>query len=189
MKFNLFGRTFYFLADSNQQEKAMAMLKEYVFKPENLILFAILLIYIFAFIFAKIKNNVKLRNFLKKASPWMYFLAILGITILNRSAGEREIRLYHDVWFTETGFHESNVLGFALNMAMYIPFGFLLSKYYKIITAFITVVSSSFIIEALQYILARGVTATDDLAANIIGGIIGILFTVILQNFKKHKSE
>jgi glycopeptide antibiotics resistance protein len=57
------------------------------------------------------------------------------------------------------------------------------------ITAFIAVVSSSFIIEALQYILARGVTAIDDLVANIVGGVIGIFFAVILQKLKKRKSE
>ncbi len=189
MKFNLFGRQFSFLSDINQQQKAMQMLEKYVLKPEFVILFVILFAYFTALLIAKIKKADKLCNKLKSISPWVYLLVVLWITVLNRSSGEREIRLAFDNWFTPTGFHETNVLGFLFNLVMYIPFGYLLIKYTKATVAITSVILSSFVIEALQYILARGVTAIDDLAANIVGGIIGILFAVVLQKFKKRKSE
>lgn len=195
MKFNLFGRTFYFLADANQQEKAIMMLEKYIFKPENLILLTFLVIYIIALIVAKIKNNVNLINLLKKVSPWVYLVVILGITILNRTSGDREIRFYHDVWFTPTGFHESNVLGFLFNLMIYIPFGYLLymflSSSKKWLLTIGVVFMSSIMIEIMQYVFARGVTAIDDLIANAIGGVVGLIFAIVVDNMKqkKHKLE
>lgn len=189
MKFEIFGRSFSFLADSNQQQKALQVFEKYVFKPEVILLFIILLTYFIMLLVAKIRKNYKLSNTLKKLSPWIYLIVILWITVLNRTPGDREIRVAFDNWFTPTGFHETNVLGFMFNLAMYVPFGYLLCKYKKTTVAFICVILSSFIIEALQYILARGVTAVDDLTANIIGGIIGIFIAIILKKLQKQKAE
>ena len=77
MKFNLFGRTFYFLADEMQRSKALTMLEKYIFKPEVLILLALLMVYFAVRIAAKIGKKEKLLNNLKKISPWVYLLIIL----------------------------------------------------------------------------------------------------------------
>lgn len=187
MKFDLFGKTFYFLSDERQIEKAVNMLEKYIFKPEILVLLIILTLYFSVRIIAKIRKNDKLHKIFKKISPWVYLLTIFGITVFNRAPGNREIRLTFDNWFTQTGFHETNVLGFMFNLALYIPFGYLLCKYGKAVSAVIIVCASSLIVEALQYILARGVAAIDDLVANVIGGIIGFSVFVLTEKIKLRK--
>lgn len=187
MSFNLFGRGFHFLADNNQQEKALYMLEKYILKPEIIVIVAILLIYFIIRVVVKTGKKEEVLKRLKKISPWVYLLIIFGITVFNRAPGDREIRLTFDNWFTQTGFHETNVLGFVFNLALYIPFGYLLYKYGKAVSAVIIVCASSFIVETLQYILARGVAAIDDLVANIIGGLVGLGFAVLLQKIKDNK--
>lgn len=188
MSFNLFGKTFYFLSDERQIEKAIDMLEKYIFKPEIIVLLLILALYFVVCLIAKIRKEKNALNILKRISPWVYLLVILGITVLNRTPGDREIRLYHDAWFTQNGFHESNVLGFMFNLVLYIPYGFLLAKCLKKNPVTIAVVVvTSFIIEALQYIFMRGVTAIDDLVANIVGGICGILLLTLAKKFKSRK--
>ena len=192
MRFNLFGRTFSFLADPNQQEKAMAMLEKYIFKPEIIVLLTVLAIYLIVFLVAKIKKHEKSLNVLRKMSPWMYLFIILGITILNRTPGDREIRLYHDLWITENGFHESNVLGFLFNLVLCIPYGWLLTRHLKTrVVSVIIIVVTSLSIEIMQYIFARGVTAIDDLISNTIGGLLGLFLAIAFEKIKekKHKLE
>lgn len=189
MQFNVLGHEFYFLSDERQIGKAMKMLEIYVFKPEIIILFIAVLAYFIARIIAKTGKKEKLLLVLKKISPWLYLAVILGITVFNRSAGIREIRLTHDNWFTAIGFHESNVLGFLFNVILYIPYGYLLAKWLRVknsyIIDFIVIVGTSLMAEALQYILARGITSIDDLLSNIIGGFMGIGIAVLIKKFKR----
>lgn len=190
MRFNLFGRTFSFLAETNQQEKAIMMIEKYIFKPEVLIVLTILAIYLIAFVVAKTKKNKKVINVLKKISPWVYLLVILGITVLNRTPGDREIRLYHDAWFTQNGFHESNVLGFMFNLVLYIPYGWLLVKHLKNnLSGMGIIIITSLLIEVMQYVMMRGVTSIDDLVANTLGGVIGLGLAIILDKLKRQKME
>lgn len=189
MSFKFFGHSFYFLDNSMQIEKAFKMLEKYIFKPEIVVVLLVLALYFIVRVIAKIRKNNKLLNFLKSISPWVYLIVILGITVLNRTPGDRELRLVFDSWFTQNGFHESNVLGFMFNLVLYIPFGYLLCKYGKTISAVVIVCLSSFVIEALQYILARGVSAIDDFIANVLGGLIGLGFAVLLQKIKDKKHD
>ena len=188
MKLNFFGRTFHFLSSEAQLEKAINMLEKYLLKPEMLVLLIGLLLYLGIFIWSKIKGNRKILKFLIKLSPWVYTFVILGITVFNRAPGEREIRLQHDAWFASNGrFHESNVLGFLFNVALYIPYGYLLTKQFKKYVPMLIIVITSFLIEVLQYVFMRGISATDDFIANIIGGILGILVFILVKKLIPRK--
>ncbi len=192
MSVELFGRDFYFLADERQMEKAFNMLSHYILKPQILILLFVFL----AYLVLKIVSRYRCKEFnliLKKISLWVYLFVIVSITILNRDAGVRELRLYHDLWFTATGFHESNVLGFIFNTFLYLPLGYLLYRWgFRRLRGILTIAAiffSSFAIEALQYIFAKGVTAIDDFLANIIGGLIGFGIAIIIQRFTDKRHE
>lgn len=191
MSLKLFGRNFDFLVNENQQYKAITMINDYVLKPEVVILLVVLVMYCILRCSAKFLKRERLSKTLKKTSPWIYLLAILGLTVLNREAGIAEIRLIPDMWFATGGFHESTVLGFLFNVVLYIPFGYLVYKWGAFgkkawITAVIVFVTS-LSIEALQYVLARGVTAVDDLLANVVGGLIGMGFAVLMQKMRDNK--
>ncbi|MBQ8541059.1 MAG: VanZ family protein [Clostridia bacterium] len=191
MSFDFFGRRFYFLSDERQLQKALNMLEKYILKPEILIIAAILATYLVLLCIARFLKKDRMLNFFRSISPWIYMFFILGITVFNRSAETREIRLLPDLWLTKSGFHESTILGFLFNLAIYVPWGYLLFRHLncckKWLMSIIVIVAGSLMIEALQYILARGVTAIDDLVANTLGGIIGIFVAIIMQ--KKHKLE
>ncbi len=191
MKLKFFNKSFYFLADEQQINKAIGMIEQYILKPGVLFTLVLLVAYFTFQIVAKINKHEKLLNVLRKMSPWMYLFIILGITFFNRMPGEREIRLYHDVWFTPTGFHESNVLGFAFNTCLYIPLGYLLYKFLNFPKKWLVTIGivffSSILIESMQYIFARGVTAIDDLVANTMGGLLGLIFAITFSKIKEKK--
>lgn len=191
MEFNFFNRTFYFLADKQQMDKAIDMLEKYFIKPEVLILLIILVVYLEFRFAAFVLKKERLRSVLRKMSPWVYLLFILGLTVFNRSAGMREIRILPDALITANGFHESNVLTDLVNLVFYVPYGFLLYKWGKYKRQYITVsaivLGTSLLSEILQYVLSRGVTATDDLIMNLIGGCLGAALAMLLMKKKSRR--
>lgn len=191
MNFDFFGRTFYFLADKQQMDKAIDMLEKYFIKPEVLILLIILVVYLEFRFAAFVLKKERLRSVLRKMSPWVYLLFILGLTVFNRSAGMREIRILPDALITANGFHESNVLTDLVNLVFYVPYGFLLYKWGKYKRQYITVsaivLGTSLLSEILQYVLSRGVTATDDLIMNLIGGCLGAALAMLLMKKKSRR--
>lgn len=191
MKISIFGKMFALFAEAEQREKAVLMVKQYFLKPQVLVLAAILLGYIVLCCAARAKKREKASLLLSNAAPWMYLLTIFGITVFNRGGGTREIRWAFDAWFTKTGFHESNVLGFLCNLMMYVPYGYLLrsrlKQNKKTLVSVLIVVLTSLAVETAQFVFALGVSATDDVAANVLGGIAGIIVSFYVEKRKSIK--
>lgn len=192
MKFSLFGRTFYFLSDARQIDKAINILEKYFIKPEVLVLLIVFVVYFVIRFAARVLNKEKLRNILRKISPWIYLFFILGLTVLNRDVGTREIRVLPDAWFAgEENYHESNIIVALFNIVFYIPYGFILYRWSKFkrlyITTVVIVFGTSLLTEVLQYVLARGISTVEDVGMNVIGGCIGALIAVVLK--KIHNKE
>lgn len=79
-------------------------------------------------------------------------------------------------------FQSSSLIGWRnifLNIAMFIPFGFLLPKVFKRLQSVGAVVCSavltSLVVEIVQVITKRGVFEFDDIINNVIGAIIGVV--------------
>ncbi|MGM9552425.1 MAG: VanZ family protein [Clostridia bacterium] len=191
MHFNILGHDFYFLATDLQREKAMGMLRNYIFKYEVLIIFTIVLIYIVVRCMAYFKKNKAVLNILRKLSPWVYLLVILALTVFNRDASYREIRWNFDQWITYNGFHESNVLGSLFNICLFVPLGWLLYRHsftkHKVLKTFFTGFSAALATELLQYIFARGVTSVDDLVMNTIGALLGAVVCKLFFTIKRDR--
>lgn len=195
MQFNLFGRTFYFLANAGQFEKVINMIEHYFIKPEVLVLLIILVVY-FEFRFAAfVLKKEKLRGALRKIAPWVYLMVILGLTVFNRTPGYREIRLRPDAVLAGSGnYHESSILTALFNILFYVPYGFLLYKWGKYkkpyITSALIAIVTAIGSEALQYLLARGVTTLEDVVLNTLGGCIGAALAAAIRcGSKKRRAD
>ncbi len=77
-----------------------------------------------------------------------------------------------------------------LNIAMFIPYGFLLPMIFTKMRRFsrtvMTVLCSTVLIETVQYFLGRSADI-DDVIMNFIGGLIGYLFFLCWMNYHKTK--
>ncbi len=75
------------------------------------------------------------------------------------------------------------------NIIFFIPYGFLLPACFKRLRSFVTILLicfiSSFAIELTQLIFCLGRCQTDDLLANVLGGIIGYILFHISSKFLK----
>lgn len=123
-----------------------------------------------------------------KALLWLLFVGymaiILSVTILRGIGGYREwnlhlFRAWREAWNNYSVKNWANVL---LNVAMFVPLGFLLPllgrrfrKWYWAIPAGFAV---SLVIELVQLAIGRGICDVDDLFANTLGAVIG--FAVIM---------
>ena len=79
------------------------------------------------------------------------------------------------------------ILEALMNVVVFIPFGFLLSKTFdklKFGTKALVVVLLSLSFEATQYILSIGASDITDIITNTIGGVIGLLFAHITGSSK-----
>lgn len=86
------------------------------------------------------------------------------------------------------------------NIAMFIPFGFLLSSVCQdggsglnrsrkqAAAVIIAAAAFSFIIEILQFVLLRGLFELDDLIANITGALIGFCLYMFLKKMTDEKT-
>lgn len=107
-----------------------------------------------------------------------YVLCILYITILSRTpALARNVRpipfwSFLD-WFKGNWSRGGSI---ALNIVLFIPLGYLLSGVWKSKTVpFITCFAVTIAIEVAQYFSYYGYFDTDDIIANFLGGVIGVL--------------
>ncbi len=118
-----------------------------------------------------------------KAFLWLIFIGYMAIvlyaTILRNSGGYREwnlhlFRAWREAWNNFSAKNWANVL---LNIAMFVPFGFLLPllgrKYRKWYVAVPVGFTVSLAIELLQLAASSGICDVDDLFCNTLGSAIG----------------
>ena len=80
------------------------------------------------------------------------------------------------------------VLESLMNVVVFIPFGFLLSKIgvrMSFFTKLLVVVFLSLSFEFIQYVFSIGASDTTDIITNTIGGFIGIVIAVLGKSFRE----
>lgn len=134
----------------------------------------------------------------EKAILWLIFAAYVMIVLyatLMRMSGVRAqynlhlFKAWREAW---NDFSVKNIANVILNIAMFMPFGFLLPLLWKGGQKWYITIPSGFgfslAIELIQLMTHRGVFDVDDLFTNTLGGAIGFFFAMaILSIFVQKK--
>lgn len=127
----------------------------------------------------------------------LYIFTVLWFTILKRSTGYH-VAQFELFWSYKKWFAGDTELGQEImaNIAMFIPFGFLLSAILsptrlssrmRTIVVVSLALAFSLLIETLQLFLMRGLFEWDDLISNGTGAIIGVAIYGLLEKLLKDK--
>lgn len=120
----------------------------------------------------------------------VYLIAVLWYTVGKRNAGYYQA--YFDLfwsykqWFDGNQTYSHQILA---NIAMFIPFGFLVSAAANIrrgrgfVCVFLSAAAFSLLIETIQYFSLRGCFEFDDLFNNTLGALIGILVFLAVRRW------
>lgn len=109
----------------------------------------------------------------------MYYLMLLVVTVINRPIYEKNIELklfwtYYEYFLTKD---DRLLQTICVNIGMFIPIGVLLNILISCKSSITIAFLGSLFIEALQLITRRGVFEVDDLFNNVLGALIGCLFS------------
>lgn len=128
-----------------------------------------------------------------------YLVVVLSATMLNRSntSGGLELTLFASYRQAWNGFSDRLWRNIFLNIAMFVPFGFILPLLIeKCKTFWVTYLAGfgfTLFIELTQLVTGRGVCEADDIFNNTLGAIIGFglyeIFRACLQWSKKEKVD
>lgn len=120
----------------------------------------------------------------------VYLIAVLWYTIGKRSTGyyssHFDLFWSYKLWFDGDREYGRAILA---NIAMLIPFGFLLSamgngrQRKSSVSIFLSAAAFSLLIETIQFIAMRGHFEADDVFNNTLGALIGILFFLAVRRF------
>ena len=127
----------------------------------------------------------------------LYIFTVLWFTILKRSTGYH-VAQFELFWSYKKWFAGDTDLGQEImaNIAMFIPFGFLLSAILsparlsskvRTIVVIVLALVFSLLIETLQLFMMRGLFERDDLISNSCGAVIGAMLYSLLEKFLKEK--
>lgn len=126
-----------------------------------------------------------------------YLLAVAYITLFSRSSvGDHRISLLRtDLFIMALQMHSLEPLRHVfLNLAMFIPIGFLLppiqsQKRTSLSNVLFLSMTLSVLIETLQLLLQIGQADLTDVIANTLGGVAGFLIYCLLHRFAAAKDE
>ena len=140
-----------------------------------------------------------------KAFPWKrvllimvfagYLALIFFVTNFRASHLNREVNLHLFRAWREAlhNFSQQRWLNVVLNIAMFVPFGFLLPlldrKFHRWNVTIPLGFLASMGIEILQFVFARGIFDVDDLFCNTLGGVIGFFCGMVLLSFRNVKGR
>ncbi|MCI6997550.1 MAG: VanZ family protein [Eubacterium sp.] len=199
MKFDLFGREFYFLENEYQWQKVAVFFEtHFYYSYFNILLLAVILIYCGALLITILRKNIEWKQNLKQKFIWIYLFFVLMFSVFNHSNVDREIRMELDEWLVaDFGFHESVILMALINAILYLPIGYMIqcrikerNKSKAIVYCFCNVLFIlvySLGMEVLQYVFNKGVTSLTDILANLIGGLIGIILAAVNHGFSLNR--
>lgn len=185
MEFDIFKRKFFFLANEEQINKLKNFISQHFqINMITIILISIVLLYIILRIVANTRKKEKLHLFLKSIS-WLIWLVLIIKFALLTSVEIRGFRFWFTEWYSGAdSFHESNIINSLINICVYIPYGYLIYKFLtkkqKFLGALLVVFVTSLGMELLQYVFEKGLTSLQCIIENTIGGLIGILFAILI---------
>lgn len=121
-----------------------------------------------------------------------YLIFVLAITLLIREAGDVRYRItlfwswrrIIQKWAKYRQYSLGLLRQIILNVVMFIPVGFLLSKKGKWAVPISSVISVA--IELIQLITGRGLFEFDDIIHNTLGAVIGFGICVLLRKVMKN---
>lgn len=140
-------------------------------------------------------RKIAVKNVGLTAVFFCYIVVVLSATMLNRSYTSRGLELtlfasYRQAW---NGFSDSLWRNIFLNIAMFIPFGFilpLLNKKCKIFwVTYLAGFGFTLFIELTQFITGRGVCEADDMLNNTWGAMIGFGIYEIFHGFLQWRKK
>ena len=123
----------------------------------------------------------------------VYFILLIWLVLfkfatnLSELPSIRSINLIPFYYNQETNTHLREVL---YNIIVFVPLGVYLQifkKEWKKATKCMGVIGISFLFEVVQFIFAIGASDVTDLIGNTLGGIVGILFCIIMQKIAPKK--
>lgn len=111
----------------------------------------------------------------------LYITFILLVTLLGRvTFNEKRFDPFSSVYLLVSG--NVNIFYDVLfNVFLFIPLGFFISSHYKVKFGFAIIVLSTILVETMQLLTNLGKFEIIDLAANTIGGLIGIGLYYLLK--------
>lgn len=162
---------------------------------------ALILLAIFAFVYFVVyrnKSKEAKRRILRKPIVGIlmlgYFFVVLGITSLSRSAsflGSFNFNIFSgliEAW------NAYSLIAFQLivfNVIMFIPLGILLplfsDKFKKFGWTFLAILSATLSIEIFQLATGRGIFDFEDLMTNMLGGVMGYHFYMLVAGIIENK--
>ena len=127
----------------------------------------------------------------------VYFILLIWLVLfkfatnLSEIPRMRSINLIPFYYNQETNTHLREIL---YNIIVFVPLGVyvqILKEDWEKAKKCMVVLLTSFLFEVVQFVFAIGASDVTDLIGNTIGGIVGILFCIILKKFtpKKFQTE
>lgn len=120
-----------------------------------------------------------------------YITSVLVVTLLNKNrvgGYGAIIDPFYGLYQVIVNGNIHFLRGTISNIVLFIPFGVILQSYFGVksnwVASFV-LLSSSLLIELLQYGFCIGYFETEDIICNYIGGMLGILFIRILKKGKE----
>lgn len=123
----------------------------------------------------------------------VYFILLIWLVLfkfainLSELPSMRSINLIPFYYDKETNTHLREVF---YNVIVFVPLGVYLQIFkadWKKATKCLVVIGISFLFEVVQFIFAIGASDVTDLIGNTLGGIIGILFCIIMKKIAPKK--
>ncbi len=108
---------------------------------------------------------------------------VFFITLISRTPTLGRITHLQPLWsYISLLSGKTNYAGqIVLNIALFIPLGYFLSKVLRPLWVILTSLSVSAMVELLQFMSYRGMLDVDDLVSNVFGALIGILLWKIVE--------
>lgn len=126
----------------------------------------------------------------------IYFNIILQLTLMGRTDGSRigiEMTPFSYLQKDGATYNKSLAITYsALNLLLFVPYGFIVAwlpffrkqkKTVNFCLSSLISLATSLLVELLQLSLGRGYYELEDLICNTLGGIIGVLFFILVYEY------
>ena len=157
-------------------------------------LFIMFMLVFIGFIVVLFKTKLNLKQKLVSIIFYCYIANVLVVTMLGREGYEISVNMRATfIPFFLRDFNESEsitkcILEFIFNIFLFIPFGliipYLLKEKHKYRSAIVIGIISTIALETTQLVSKLGTFEIDDITANSLGAMVGVL---IYYKIRKHK--